>query len=229
MDERKAVRWAFVAKYEIAWRISEGWNAHERESIRLQSAYVLICFFFFFSLVRHQLQWRYSHNKWNPFSGRRRLIDAISALCTSRNEEDEASGQSMWAVRWEQFTFIAIGHPSFGDAVVAQSTAFYMISASKIIENNWRCRRGVFRSIRPRVVNANHLRFIFGPKMKHFQRSRHWWIWWANRKIDKRFDETARSIYLPIYSNHRINFDLRCAPFVRLLLSGGRLPAAATE
>lgn len=115
--------------------------AHERESIRLQSAYVLICFFFFF---RHQLQWRYLHNKWMPIFGSTKIDWCdFGTLSTSRIEEDEASGQSMWAVRWEQFTFIAIGHPSFGVAVVAHSTAFYMFSASKIIENKIEDASGV--------------------------------------------------------------------------------------
>lgn len=167
-----------------------------REGIDLVAKCLRFDLFFFF-FFRHQLQWRCSLNKWNPFFGRRRLIDAISALCTNRNEEDDASGQSMWAVRWEQFTFIAIGHPSFGVAVVAQSTAFYMFCTSKIIENNWRCQRGVFRSIWPRApLTPTTCHLFLDRKMKHFQRSRQWWIWWTNTKIDKRFDETARSAYL---------------------------------
>lgn len=88
-----------------------------------QSAYDLICFLAMASMVG-------STNGSHRSFGRWRLIDTISALCTSR-KVGETSRQPMWAVLRERFIFVAIGHPTF---VAASSTAFYMFCASKIIE-----------------------------------------------------------------------------------------------
>lgn len=88
-----------------------------------QSAYGLICFSPTTSMVR-------STNGSHRSFGRWRLIDTVSALCTSL-KAGETSRQPMWAVLRERFIFIAIGHPPF---VAASSTAFYMFCASNIIE-----------------------------------------------------------------------------------------------